>query len=31
MINFLVLTTWAADSISEGQWDGGNMQLQIAF
>lgn len=30
-INFLVLTTWAADSISEGQWDGGNMQLQIAF
>jgi len=31
MINFLVLTTWAADSISDGQWDGGNMQLQIAF
>lgn len=30
-INFLVLTTWAADSISEGQWDGGNMQLQITF
>lgn len=31
MINFLVLTTWAVDSISEGQWDGGNMQLQFLF
>lgn len=31
MINFLALSTWAADSLSEGQWDGGNMQLQIAF
>ncbi len=30
-INFLVLTTWAVDSISEGQWDGGNMQLQLFF
>jgi hypothetical protein len=30
-INFLVLTTWAADSLSDGQWDGGNMQLQLAF
>jgi hypothetical protein len=30
-INFLVLTTWAVDSISEGQWDGGNMQLQLLF
>ena len=30
-INFLVLTTWAADSLSEGQWDGGNMQLQFLF
>jgi hypothetical protein len=31
MINFLVLTTWAVDSISSGQWDGGNMQLQFLF
>jgi hypothetical protein len=30
-INFLVLSTWAADSLSDGQWDGGNMQLQIVF
>jgi hypothetical protein len=30
-INFLILSTWAADSLSDGQWDGGNMQLQIAF
>lgn len=30
-INFLVLTTWAADSLSDGQWDGGNMQLQYLF
>jgi hypothetical protein len=30
-INFLVLTSWAVDSISEGQWDGGNMQLQLLF
>jgi hypothetical protein len=30
-INFLVLTTWAVDSIAEGQWDGGNMQLQLLF
>ena len=30
-VNFLVLTTWAVDSISDGQWDGGNMQLQIMF
>jgi hypothetical protein len=30
-INFLVLTTWAVDSISEGQWDGGNMQMQVVF
>ena len=30
-INFLVLTTWAVDSISDGQWDGGNMQLQLLF
>jgi hypothetical protein len=31
MIDFMVLTTWTADSISSGQWDGGNMQLQVAF
>ena len=31
MVDFLVLTTWTADSVSSGQWDGGNMQLQIAF
>jgi hypothetical protein len=30
-VRFLVLTTWTADSISSGQWDGGNMQLQISF
>ena len=30
-INFLVLSTWAADTLSDGQWDGGNMQLQIVF
>ena len=30
-IRFLVLTTWTADSISTGQWDGGNMQLQVSF
>jgi hypothetical protein len=30
-INFLVLSTWAVDSIAEGQWDGGNMQLQLLF
>lgn len=30
-INFLVLTSWAVDSVSEGQWDGGNMQLQLLF
>jgi hypothetical protein len=30
-INFLVLSTWAVDSIAEGQWDGGNMQLQLFY
>jgi hypothetical protein len=30
-IRFLVLTTWTVDSIASGQWDGGNMQLQVPF